>query len=87
MKGPPTVLVTPLSATQGKLGNEPGHRVFALNRTHSEMIKFIGPNDNDYETTLDCLKEIEKRIAREISVWPLHPLSRDEQGWSQLNAK
>lgn len=80
MKGSPTVLVDPHSATQGKLLNEPEHPVFQLNHTHSEMIKFCGQDDDDYDTTLTCLRDIEERIKCKSYAWAAYSLSTDEQG-------
>ncbi|KAL1615371.1 hypothetical protein SLS56_011838 [Neofusicoccum ribis] len=57
--GPPEVLVSSHSATQGKLNeNDPNHRVFPVQKTHSDLVKFSSENDTTYKTVVDCLESV-----------------------------
>lgn len=81
MTGPSTQLVTPQSVTQGRLQNEVDHKVFAINRTHSELVKFSGANDEEYLRTLDCLRDIlDCGASDENPTLSMAYLSRDEAG-------
>lgn len=81
MTGPSTQLVTPQSATQGRLQNEAEHKVFAINRTHSELVKFSGANDEEYLRALDCLRDIlDCGASDEYPTVSMGYLSKDEQG-------
>lgn len=63
MTGPPTVLVTAHSATHGRLGDEAGHRVYPIDRTHSDLVKFTGPYDEPYTTTVQFLASVEEGLG------------------------
>lgn len=81
MTGPSIQLVTPRSATQGRLQDEPEHRVFAINRTHSELVKFSGANDEEYLRALDCLRDIlDCGVSDEYPTSSMKFLLRDEKG-------
>lgn len=60
MKGPPTILVNVPSATHGRPGEDNAYDIQAINRSHSEMVKF-SRRDPDYDTVLGFLREF--RIA------------------------
>lgn len=81
MAGPSIQLVTPQSATHGRLQDEGEHRVFAINRTHSELVKFSGANDEEYLRTLDCLRDIlDSGPSDENATLSIRHLSTDEKG-------
>lgn len=51
MKGPPAVLVTKESATHWHQEKHSSEHICAINRNHSEMVKF-GPEDPEYDKAL-----------------------------------
>lgn len=55
MTGPPTILVAESSATHGRPGEDKAHNVQAINRTHSELVKYRR-GDQDYLVVLDLLR-------------------------------
>ena len=65
MSGPLTVLVDMYSATQGSLRERGEGYVEAINRNHSELVKFRR-NDEDYERVLSLLKRMTHRAMVEI---------------------
>ena len=56
MSGPPAVLVNASSATHSRPGEDQAHDIHAVNRNHSEMVKF-GHRDVDYTIVLGFLEE------------------------------
>jgi protein SERAC1 len=62
MTGPPTILVNSWSATHGRSWENKAHHVQALNRTHSDLVKFPS-HDGDYTRVLDVLKSMAAAIA------------------------
>lgn len=56
MSGPPAVLVNASSATHSRPGEDQAHDIHAINRSHSEMVKF-SRKDVDYNIVLGFLKE------------------------------
>ena len=56
MSGPLPVLVDASSATHGRPGEDQAHDIQALNRTHSELVKFKR-QDLDYSVVLGFLQE------------------------------
>ncbi|CAH0046042.1 unnamed protein product [Clonostachys solani] len=60
MDGPPTVLVTKESATHRRHWAPGPEQLCAINRNHSEMVKFR-PHDSDYENALQLIKGIAQR--------------------------
>ncbi|KAL8878972.1 MAG: hypothetical protein Q9198_003325 [Flavoplaca austrocitrina] len=62
MTGPLSVLVDASSATHGRPGEDQAHHIQALNRNHSEMVKF-GRKDVDYDIVLGFLKEFAKSAS------------------------
>ena len=56
MSGPPAVLVNASSATHSRPGEDQAHDIHAVNRSHSEMVKF-GRRDVDYNIVLGFLEE------------------------------
>lgn len=64
MAGPPAVLVTKESATHGRLFEDD---IVPIDKTHSEIVKFEGPQDNLYYLVLHHLK----RVGMERSFNPL----------------
>lgn len=77
MNGPYDILVKPHSATQGKFTNDRQHRVLAINRTHSDLVKLQGTNDDVYVAILNWLEEIGKDIEKER---PGMDLTAEQQG-------
>ncbi|TGJ81637.1 hypothetical protein E0Z10_g7128 [Xylaria hypoxylon] len=63
MKGPPAVLVTKQSATHYHTGDQGLGRICAINRTHSEMVKF-GPEDPEYDRALPQIKGLAQRALK-----------------------
>ena len=55
MSGPLTILVNEASATHGRPGEYEAHDIQAINRTHSEMVKFK-PRDPDYQLVAGFLR-------------------------------
>ncbi len=51
MAGPPAVLVSKTSATNCRPWEDGPEHICAINRTHSEMVKFR-PQDHDYDKAL-----------------------------------
>ncbi|VUC34805.1 unnamed protein product [Clonostachys rosea] len=62
MNGPPTVLVSKESATHRRSWAPGSEQLCAINRNHSEIVKF-SPHDNDYENALQLIKGIAQRAA------------------------
>ncbi|KAI0864359.1 hypothetical protein F4860DRAFT_441662 [Xylaria cubensis] len=65
MKGPPAVLVTKLSATHCHTEDQGLEKICAINRTHSEMVKF-GPEDPEYDKALPRIKSLAQRALRAL---------------------
>jgi len=59
MTGPPAVLVTKMSATHCRPGEDGPEHMCAVARTHSDMVKF-GPQDHEY----DKVRERMRGLAR-----------------------
>lgn len=59
MTGPSAVLVNTSSATHGRLEDSEHHRVYPINRNHSELVKFSGPHDEEYKTLVAFLNGID----------------------------
>jgi hypothetical protein len=57
MTGPPTVLVDMSSATHGRPWEGDAQHILALNRSHSELIKF-SYHDHDYPRVLEILRKL-----------------------------
>ncbi|RDW88650.1 hypothetical protein BP6252_00682 [Coleophoma cylindrospora] len=63
MKGPPCILVDFSSATHGRRWENQAHHVQAIDRDHSQLVKFKA-NDEVYERVLITIKRIsEKAVA------------------------
>jgi hypothetical protein len=56
MKGPDAILVGPASATHVRPWENEAHHVQAINRDHSQLVKFKA-NDEVYERVLGTLEE------------------------------
>jgi hypothetical protein len=56
MKGPDAVLVGPASATHVRHWENQAHHIQAINRDHSQLVKFKA-NDEVYQTVLSTLDE------------------------------
>ena len=56
MSGPPAVLVSASSATHSRPGEDQAHDIHAINRSHSEMVKY-SRRDVDYNIVLGFLEE------------------------------
>ena len=56
MKGPKAILVSTASATHGRHWENHAHHVQAINRDHSQLVKFK-VNDEVYERILSTLEE------------------------------
>lgn len=61
MNGPDAVLVTKSSATQGRHWEDRPEYTCAVDRTHSEMVKFK-PEDHEYDKVLQRLRDLVKRV-------------------------
>ena len=55
------MLVTELSATHGRHWEDRPEYIYAIDRTHSEMVKF-GPQDHEYEKVLQYLRDLARRV-------------------------
>lgn len=75
MNGEPAVLVTPASATGGKVYDVEGHEAIQVNRTHSDLIKFATRFDGIYERVVDFLDRLGKKKSRNV-----RELSEHEKG-------
>ncbi|KAL1621100.1 hypothetical protein SLS56_009305 [Neofusicoccum ribis] len=64
MSGPPTILVGPHSATQGRYREPGGTFIHPVNCTHSEMVKFKHSDDETYGVIVDCLRQIQKESGK-----------------------
>ncbi len=62
MTGSPVVLVNESSATHGRPGEDQAHNVQAINRTHSDMVKF-GRRDETYKLVAGFLHEFAESTA------------------------
>ncbi|KAK5987003.1 Nephrocystin-3-like protein [Cladobotryum mycophilum] len=60
MTGPPAVLVAKASATHCRPWEDGPEHICAINRTHSEMVKFR-PDDSDYRNVLEKMKALSKQ--------------------------
>lgn len=60
MTGPAAVLVTKSSATHCRPWEDGAEHICAINRTHSEMVKF-SPHDSDYNDVREKLKGLSRR--------------------------
>ncbi len=60
MSGPTAILVTKASATHCRNWENGPEHICAINRTHSDMVKF-GPEDHEYEKVLQRLKGLVRR--------------------------
>lgn len=63
MAGPTAVLVTKSSATHCRPWETGLEHICAIDRTHSEMVKF-GPQDEEYEKVVEIIKGIVQRAAK-----------------------
>ncbi|RDW94780.1 hypothetical protein BP5796_00543 [Coleophoma crateriformis] len=77
MKGPPCILVDLRSATHGRRWENQAHHIQAIERDHSQLVKFKA-NDEVYERVLITIKEFsEKALAmkrnRNVEVGKLTP--------------
>lgn len=59
MTGPPTVLVTIFSATDGRPHNAKNHRTYPIGHGHSDLVKFTSQHDKSYRTLVEYLKGID----------------------------
>lgn len=60
MKGPDAILVGQASATHGRSWENKAHHIQAINRDHSQLVKFRA-NDDIYRRILGTLKEFSKQ--------------------------
>ena len=71
MTGPPCVLVDSSSATHCRPWENEAHHVQAIQKTHSDLVKF-GKHDDDYRRVLSVLERLAsdaiKVIPRGMSV-------------------
>jgi len=65
MTGPRCVLVGSSSAIHGRSGEDEPCNIQALNRTHSELVKFSS-NDVDYTRVLAVLKRMASAAVKAI---------------------
>ncbi len=65
MTGSPVVLVNESSATHGRPSEDQAHIVQAINRTHSDMVKF-GRRDEAYKLVTGFLQEFAESAAAVI---------------------
>lgn len=59
MKGPDAILVGSASATHGRHWENQAHHVQAINRNHSQLVKFKA-NDEVYDRILGTLEDFVK---------------------------
>jgi hypothetical protein len=64
MTGEPTILVDSASATHGRPWELEDHHVQAINRSHSDLVKFT-KQDEVYEVVLDHLRRF-SAIAEDV---------------------
>lgn len=62
MKGPDAILVAQASATHGRSWENEAHHIQAINRTHSQLVKFRA-HDEVYKRILGTLKDFAKQAA------------------------
>lgn len=62
MNGPNAILVGSASATHGRPWENQAHHVQAINRDHSQLVKFKA-NDEVYDRILGTLEEFVKEAA------------------------
>lgn len=60
MNGPTAILVTKSSATHGRYWEDGQEHICAIDRTHSEIVKFE-PQDHEYEKVRQRLQSLAKR--------------------------
>ncbi len=66
MEGPTACLVNQESATHGRAWENRNRFVIALNRSHSELVKFR-KHEEDYEIVLDRINELLQEMKRRES--------------------
>lgn len=66
MNGKPVVLVTPASATGGKVYDVESHEALQINRTHSDLVKFSTRFDGAYERVVDFLDSLVKQDPHKV---------------------
>lgn len=64
MTGRLVVLVDSHSATHGRPNDSDGHRVYPIDCSHSELVKFSSSYDEAYTTVLEYLRSIENKTGR-----------------------
>lgn len=62
MKGPDAILVAQASATHNRSWENKAHHIQAINRDHSQLVKFRA-NDEAYRRILGTLKEFTKQAS------------------------
>lgn len=62
MEGPDAILVGQASATHGRSWENKAHHIQAINRDHSQLIKFRA-NDEVYRRILGTLKEFTEQAV------------------------
>lgn len=77
MTGPSAVLVTKESATHGRPFEDD---IVPIDKTHSEIVKFEGPQDTVYYLVLHHLK----RVGMDRSLNPLRSLITLNTPWPQI---
>ncbi|KAL1851077.1 hypothetical protein VTK73DRAFT_9546 [Phialemonium thermophilum] len=78
MTGPATVLVTKPSATHGRPWETGPEHICAINRTHSEMVKF-GPHDQEYEKVVERIQGLVRHALSSARSQDPPKLSQNER--------
>lgn len=86
MEGPPTVLVDTASAIHGRfLQEDKPPFIYPINQNHSEMVKFSGRDNLDYQAVLSRLKQLHKEA--EMLVHSRHQAMPSEEKCLSINAE
>lgn len=86
MEGPPTVLIDTASAIHGRfLQEDKPPFIYPINQNHSEMVKFSGRDNLDYQAVLSRLKQLHKEA--EMLVHSRHQAMPSEEKCLSTNAE
>lgn len=66
MTGEPRILVDSTSATQGRSWENKDYHMQAINRTHSDLVKYFSRYDDNYINVRDNIKSFKKDCVKVI---------------------
>ncbi|OPB38898.1 hypothetical protein A0O28_0020040 [Trichoderma guizhouense] len=78
MSGPAAILVSKSSATHCRERENGSQSICAIDRTHSEMVKF-GPEDDEYEKVIELIQSLARKAQENEELRRLFPQITEEQ--------